>query len=98
MIDEKRLLKLIPKGKKNRISSTELERLADCDKRSLKGAISRLRRNGVLICSSVYSGGYYLPASSEELEEWVRTEQARIRTHRAAIKPAVDFLKRYIRR
>lgn len=93
MINDRRVLELIPKGKKNKISSSELEALTGATPRTLTAAISRLRQSGVFICSSVHSGGYYIPKDRQELEEWVQTETKRIKTHNAAIKPARKHLK-----
>ena len=93
MIDDKHILDLIPKGKENKISSSELEALTGATPRTLKAAISRLRQSGVFICSSVYSGGYYQPKNKQELAAWVNTETMRINTHNAAIAPAKKHLK-----
>lgn len=93
MIDDKHILELIPKGKENKISSSDLEALTGSTTRTLKAAISRLRQNGVFICSSVYSGGYYQPKNMQELAAWVNTETMRIKTHNAAIEPAKKILK-----
>lgn len=93
MIDDKHILELIPKGKENKISSSELEALTGATPRTLKAAISRLRQSGVFICSSVHSGGYYRPKNDHELKDWVNTETTRINTHTAAIYPAKKHLK-----
>ena len=93
MINDDRILELIPKGKENKISMSELEALTGETPRTLKAAISRLRQRGVLICSSVYSGGYYRPKDNHELKDWVNTETKRIDTHTAAINPAKNHLK-----
>ena len=87
------ILQLIGFGKSNGTTGREMAKLRQSSIGAVTGAISRLRRNGVLICASVYNGGYYRPVNDEELQEWLKTEKRRIKTHRAAIKPAMDYLK-----
>ena len=95
MINDDQILGLIPTGYENRISSSELETLTQVNRRQLKSCISRLRRNGALICSSVYVGGYFKPQSREELETWYKVECARNRTHKAALRQAKKALENW---
>lgn len=95
MIEEK-MLDLIPTGKKNARGCKELSMITGIPERQLKKAVSRLRCNGVIICSSLDSsqGGYFKPASLEELREYVTVEQKRIRTAQAALRAARNEVKR----
>jgi biotin operon repressor len=92
MSNDEQILSLIPKGKKNGIKMSEIEALLGYNRRQITDSISRLRRQGVIICSSVYIGGYYKPENKEELEEWLKIEKKRIKTHREALKPAKKVL------
>ncbi|MBR6393907.1 MAG: hypothetical protein IKS13_03730 [Ruminococcus sp.] len=91
------ILKLIPYGRDNSISTVELANLLGEETRTVRDRISRLRRQGVIICSnsdkSIGQTGYFQPISREELETFVKVESARIRTHREAIAPAQRKLK-----
>lgn len=91
------ILDIIPFGRNNSISTAELAKLLQADQRTVRATISRLRREGYIICSNSDSSlgrtGYFQPISKEELETFVNIETARIRTHKAAIAPARRKLK-----
>lgn len=91
------ILDLIPFGRENSISTAELARLLQAEQRTVRATVSRLRRQGFIICSnsdsSIGRTGYFQPVSKEELETFVRIETLRINTHRAAIKSARKKLK-----
>lgn len=92
------ILDMIPKGLENAISTAELSRAMGTDERTVRATIANFRTKGVIICSnsdkSIGPTGYFYPVNREELEVFVRVEQARIRSHRAAIAPAVKKLKK----
>ena len=90
------ILNLIPTGKQNARSCKDLSTLSGIPQRQLKAAVSRLRRSGAIICSSLDSvnGGYYLPESFEELREYVTIEQKRIHTAQEALRAARKEVKR----
>ncbi len=91
------ILDIIPFGRENSISTADLARLLQAEERTVRATISRLRQQGYIICSNSDSSlgrtGYFQPRSKEELETFVNVETARIRTHRAAIAPALRKLK-----
>lgn len=92
--DDTFIFALMPKGRRNKITASELETLTGANIRTVTAAISRLRQQGKFICSDDSSdGGYYLPKNIVELQEWVKRELKRIETHKAAVKPAADYLK-----
>lgn len=92
-----KILDIIPFGRDNSISTAELAKHLQADQRTIRATISRLRRQGYIICSNSDSSlgrtGYFQPVSREELETFVNIETARIKTHRAAIAPAKKKLK-----
>ena len=57
------------KGKANAIHSQELQRLFSIDGRNLRRKISRLRQEGVPICSD--EEGYYYAGSQQEINQTV---------------------------
>lgn len=88
------IFSILPKGRKNKITASELETLTGSNIRTVTAVISRLRQNGVFICSDDNSsGGYYLPQNIMELKEWTQREVGRIAAHKAAVQPAVDYLR-----
>lgn len=91
------ILDLIPYGRDNSISTAELAKLLQTKQRTVRATISRLRRQGCIICSnsdsSIGQTGYFQPTNREELETFVRIETLRINTHTAAIKSARKKLR-----
>lgn len=68
---------ILPTGKANAISSKDLAFLMGFDNiRSLQTDIARSRDAGQVILSSS-TGGYYLPASNAEIEEFIAILRAR---------------------
>ena len=69
--------KILPTGKKNAILSKDLAFLMGFDNtRSLQADIAKSRDAGQVILSSS-TGGYYLPANDEEIEEFIAVLRAR---------------------
>lgn len=87
---------MIPYGIDNSISLVDLCSLSGIEERTVRAMIGKLRRSGCMICSNTDKAlgkmGYYRPLTKEELEHFVRSETARIRTIAANIKPARDRL------
>lgn len=90
------VLKAIPHGAGNAVTGKALSQIIGIDARTIKAIISKCRRQGVIICSSLdqNNGGYFYPESLAELKEYVDTESQRIATATAALKPAIDELER----
>lgn len=89
--------KLIPTGASNAISVSELSQLTGMSTRSIRATVSRIRRQGKVICSNsdTSSGrtGFYFPASDEEVVEYVKNERLKLRTYHAAIRAAEKYIK-----
>lgn len=92
--ERERMIKdLLQKGKENRISFDELKELTGCsNERTLRKMIADERRQGVLICSGA-DGGYWLPESDKDIEEFIRFYKAEAATHWKTLKPFVAALK-----
>lgn len=90
------IINLIPVGKANAITCKELSRLTGVSHRAIKGTISKCRRKGGIICSSLddNNGGYFIYSNIDELREYVRSEQTRIDTAQAALQSAIKELER----
>ena len=79
------IMNLLPVGKENAISTADLVRLTGCKSaRELQERIALERNTGAVICSG--SGrGYWRPKDRQEIQEFVRTMDARaLNTLRAA--------------
>lgn len=77
---------LLPVGKENAISTTDLVMYTGCSSaRELQQYIARERKAGAVICSST-TGGYYRPANCEEMKEFCRTLENRARNTLIALQ------------
>ena len=87
------IMNLLPTGKENAISTTELVRLTGCKSaRDLQERIAYERNHGAVICSG--SGrGYWKPKDRQEIQEFVRTMDARALNTLRAAKSARAVLK-----
>lgn len=87
------IMNLLPVGKENAISTTELVRLTGCKSaRDLQERIAYERNHGAVICSG--SGrGYWKPKDRQEIQEFVRTMDARALNTLRAAKSARAALK-----
>ena len=73
------IMDMLPEGKNNAISAETLTRMLQLrSKRELQKRIERERKAGALILSST-SGGYYTSRNRAEVQEFVRTLEARAR-------------------
>lgn len=87
------IMSLLLVGKENAISTTELVRLTGCKSaRDLQERIAYERNHGAVICSG--SGrGYWKPKDRQEIQEFVRTMDARALNTLRAAKSARAALK-----
>ncbi|HJD45323.1 MAG TPA: hypothetical protein H9909_00635 [Candidatus Mediterraneibacter norfolkensis] len=87
------IMNLLPVGKENAISTADLVRLMGCKSvRDLQERIAYERNHGAVICSG--SGrGYWKPKDRQEIQEFVRTMDARALNTLRAAKSARAALK-----
>lgn len=85
----------IPKGEENAVSNGKLACMFGCSEREVRRFIERLRRDGVLICSTYKSkgGGYYRPRDSTETAAYFGRQLSRIGHIWAALSPFKRYLK-----
>ena len=90
-----KITEFIPYGKANAISSNNLSIISGKDKRAVRRLVHQARVNGEPICSTCdeHTGGYYLPCTVSEAYAYLRQQNARIKSARAALRG----VKRYIR-
>lgn len=88
------IIDIIPKGRKNAVTTEELKARTGFDVRTIRQHIANARLKGTVICSSLKSegGGYFIPESPKEALEYVRTEQNRIDSAGKALESAVRYV------
>ncbi len=71
-------MKAIPTGKDNAISCRALARQFGCTKRDIFASMRKARLAGWKVCADMQAnGGFYFPATDEELRGFQRLERAR---------------------
>ena len=83
----------LPRGKQNAISAEKLASLMGLnDTRALRHHISNLRLNGELILStSGKNGGYFVPATPEEVSAFITENEKSARHTLAILKSAKKY-------
>lgn len=83
-------------GKDNAIPTRDITNDLSISKRALVATVSKERTNGALICSKTNGdGGYYMPASREEVEEQHKVLEHGIKMRALALRPFRKALKEY---
>lgn len=85
-------LRAIPDGEENAVTTRELAHLFDVHPRIVTATVARLRKMGVVLCSS--GAGYFVPADDEELRHFVRQMHSRLREIKLATISAEKALQR----
>lgn len=87
---------ILDEGQENAITARELQEvLGFADIRSLRADISKARCQGQLVLSTPKGeGGYYLPKSREEVEEFVYTYSRQAISLLRALRSARQYLNR----
>ena len=90
-----KISEFIPEGLANAISNPDLAIAIDKDEREARRLVYQARVNGEPICSTCEEGksGYYLPRDLNEAYIYLRQQNARIKSARAALRG----VKKYIR-
>jgi len=86
------ILPLLRSGRGNARKRSELLEATGLSDRVLRRGIEALRRSGVVICSGEH--GYYIPATVEEVNAFVRQEEARARSTFYTLRPARQLAAR----
>lgn len=87
------VVSLLPRGKENAISTSELINLSGCSSaRELQQIIAKERCAGAIICSGS-KRGYWLPKDRKEVEEFCRTMDKRAKNIFNATKSAKRYLE-----
>ncbi|MBE6117411.1 MAG: hypothetical protein E7188_02535 [Erysipelotrichaceae bacterium] len=88
----KTLIEFIPKGKANAVPAGHLANVRNTTKRRLSEDVRKLRCAGVIIAS--YAGGYYIPATDDELLEYYISQRKHAVSELTTLKATRRELKR----
>ena len=83
----------IPAGRENAISREELSRVTGLPDRTVRREVKRLVRAGIPILSSSTARGYWYSEDLQEIEAFIREDDARNRTSRKT----TARLRRYVK-
>ena len=87
---------LLPEGRENAVPAKELAKIAGFSGvRGLQRAIAREREHVVILSTCGLGGGYFRPASDEEIMQFIRTLEARSRNTAVALQSAKAALKEH---
>lgn len=83
-------------GKENAVKTAEIRESLHCNARMIDFLVFSERKAGQLIISKTTDGGgYYLPATREEVLAFVRQQEGRIKKHAVTLRAARAFLKNH---
>lgn len=71
------LLQLLPVGRENAVGRRALAARLQIGDRSVRKLIEDLRDQGILVCNDQDGRGYYIAASTDEVERQYRIDRAR---------------------
>lgn len=87
------LADFLPHGAAHAITGAELARILGCTPREITRSIESLRRRGVPVCASCREPrGYYLASDPEELRDYLRILDSRLREIRSTRAACRDTL------
>ena len=89
------IVKFLEHGEENAKSQERLQIETGLSRRELRAAVFDARSKGVAILSNTDrdNGGYYLPASNDELRRYVAFQKSRINSAREAMRAAEQLLR-----
>lgn len=83
-------------GKSKAVMAREIRARLNLTARQLDTALYRERKAGrIIISKTTDGGGYYLPATREEVLAFVRQQEGRIKKHASTLRAARAFLKNH---
>ena len=82
----KKVYQIIPEGKQNAVSMSQLSKILQTDTRQCRKIVSEMRNHGYLIIGD--SHGYYKPVTNEELFRWYQSVKSRAMTGLKSLKYA----------
>lgn len=74
---KQKILKALKQGRENAITRKQLVKLTGYNDRAVRNIIADLRAEGVPVVSNTKTGGYYLPTTLEEANEYYNSMRSR---------------------
>lgn len=90
---ENMILNNLKPGRENSISRDKLVSMTGINDRTIRDKIADLRASGIPIISNTNKGGYYLPASADEAQEYIESMESRAKKTFVSIKATKQWLK-----
>ena len=87
------LSNLLSAGEDNALKMSVLMELTGLSRRELYKMFEQERKNGTVICAT--NSGYFLPATTDELQSYIRRVQARLRAESIALHSARALLSEW---
>ncbi|HCY07132.1 MAG TPA: hypothetical protein DHS57_07790 [Erysipelotrichaceae bacterium] len=87
------ILNRLKKGRENAVKKDELMAITNLKERAVINEIAYLRAVGVPILSNTQEGGYYLPGTKEEAEDYIRSMDSRAKKIFTSSKATKQWLK-----
>ena len=82
------------KGANNAMTTKKLMRLTGLSKREVTKAVERERRKHFICSRMTNGGGYYRPATSGEVLDYIKSQEKRIEKHALSVRLPRRFKKR----
>lgn len=86
-----KIYQIIPEGRNNAVSMSQLSERLHVDARQCRKIISEMRNQGYLIVGDNH--GYYVPTTNEELFRWYQSVRSRAMTGLKGLKYARRIMK-----
>lgn len=93
MTPTEKIIAAVPTGEKSGVSLDSLTLIAGLSSRATRLIIEKLRRGGIVICSS--ENGYYYPADADELRRYVNKERCRANSVALTLESAEKLLSEW---
>lgn len=87
------ILNNIKPGRENSISRDKLVSMTGINDRTIRDTIADLRASGVPIISNTQEGGYYLPSTKDEAQEYIESMESRAKKIFISAKATKQWLK-----
>lgn len=91
---ENMILNNLKPGRENSISRDKLVSMTGINDRTIRNTIADLRASGIPIISNTNKGGYYLPATQEEAQEYISSMENRAINTFKSVKATKEWLKK----
>lgn len=87
------ITELLKPGRSNSTTTADLMELTGIGNvRALRGAVAKERRSGAVILSNSH-GGYYLPSCAEDVADFIRFQESKVKSCFLSLRSAREYIK-----